>query len=60
MFRVAQNGHIDVVRFLAENGASKDQTNNNGRTPLWVAAQNGHPRRRPDSSQCWCNQRSAR
>lgn len=31
-----------IVRFLVENGADKDQTDNNGATPLSVAAQSGH------------------
>ena len=30
------------MRFLVENGADKDQTDNNGATPLSVAAQSGH------------------
>jgi len=38
----AQNGHLDIVRFLVEAGAAIDQGNNNGSTPLWLAAQDGH------------------
>ena len=39
----AQNGHLEVVRFLVESGAKKDQcTIDDGSTPLRVAAQKGH------------------
>ena len=39
----AQNGHLEVVRFLVESGANKDQgTTDDGVTPLYIAAQNGH------------------
>ena len=38
----AQNGRLDVVRFLAENGAVKYQADNHGRTPLWWAARHDH------------------
>ena len=31
-----------IVRFLVEVGAAKDQANNSGVTPLWIAAHNGH------------------
>ena len=30
------------MRFLVEVGAAIDQGNNNGSTPLWLAAQDGH------------------
>ena len=42
MFHAAQNGHLDVVRFLVEAGAAKDQADNSGATPLFTAVQNGH------------------
>ena len=35
------NGHLDVVRHLVEVGADKDQAENSGETPLFIAAQNG-------------------
>ena len=39
----ARYGHLEVVRFLVESGANEDQgTADNGRTPLHIAAQNGH------------------
>ena len=41
MLFAAQNGHLDIVRFLVEVGAAKDQADNDGTTPLLVAAQNG-------------------
>ena len=36
------NGHLDVVRHLVEVGADKDQAQNQGATPLFIAAENGH------------------
>ena len=39
----ARHGHLEVVRFLVESGANKDQClTNNGATPLFVAARHGH------------------
>eukprot|EP00435_Cladocopium_sp_Y103_P032252 s631_g8.t1 len=38
----AQAGHVDIVRFLLEAGANKDQTKDRGATPLHVAASQGH------------------
>ena len=39
----AHQGHLDVVRFLVESGANKDQgTTDNGSTPLYIAAHEGH------------------
>ena len=38
MLTAAENGHLDVVQFLAEVGAAKDQEDNNGATPLMYAA----------------------
>ena len=39
----AQRGHLEVVRFLVEAGANKDQgRTDTGATPLFTAAQNGH------------------
>ena len=35
-------GHLDIVRFLVEAGAAKDQAAKNGATPLAIAAQNCH------------------
>ena len=43
LYIAAQNGHLEVVRFLVESGANKDQgTADDGATPLYIAAQNGH------------------
>ena len=39
----AQNGHLEVVQFLVESGAKKDQgRTDDGSTPLFIAAENGH------------------
>ena len=39
----AQEGHLEVVRFLVQSGASKDQgKTDNGSTPLYMAAEEGH------------------
>jgi ankyrin repeat protein len=38
----AQNGHLDIVRFLVEVDSSKDQADNDGATALLLAAQYGH------------------
>ena len=35
-------GHIEVVRFLVENGASVNILGRDGRTPLYFAALDGH------------------
>ena len=37
----AHNGHLKVVRLLAEVGAAIDQANTDCTTPLWVAAHYG-------------------
>ena len=43
LFVAAQQGHLEVVRFLVESGADKDQgTTHDGTTPLFIAAQHGH------------------
>jgi len=38
----AQNGQLEIVQKLAENGANVNQASNSGITPLHVAAQNEH------------------
>ena len=35
-------GHLEVVQWLAGNGGSVAQPNNNGATPLFIAAMQGH------------------
>ena len=43
LFIAAQNGHLEVVQFLVESGANKDQgTTDDGSTPFYIAAQQGH------------------
>ena len=43
LFIAAQKGHFEVVRFLVESSANKDQGKaDDGVTPLFIAAQNGH------------------
>ena len=34
--------HLEVVRLLVDAGADKDKADDDGRTPLWMASQNGH------------------
>ena len=37
------NGHLEVVRFLVESGANKDQgTTDDGATPLFIGAHKRH------------------
>ncbi len=38
----AQNGHLESVKFLVQNGAEKEARQKNDWTPLHLAAQNGH------------------
>ena len=38
----ARNGHLEVCKFLLENGSVKNPRDNLGFTPLHSAAQNGH------------------
>ena len=43
LYTAALKGHLEVVRFLVESGANKDQgTTDKGATPLFVAAEKGH------------------
>ena len=37
-----QNGHLDVVRWLLEDGDVKDEARNIATAGLYIAAQNGH------------------
>ncbi|OUM61687.1 hypothetical protein PIROE2DRAFT_26240, partial [Piromyces sp. E2] len=37
-----KNGHIDVVKYLVEQGANIHQENYNYDTPLYIACKNGH------------------
>ena len=42
LFIAAEEGHLEVVRFLVESGANKDQgTTDYGATPLFIAAETG-------------------
>ena len=42
LFVAAQNGHLEVIRFLVESGANKDRGRaDDGATPLFIADQNG-------------------
>ena len=36
------SGHERVVRALAELGADVNQTDDEGRTPVYIASRNGH------------------
>ena len=38
----SQEGHVDVVRVLLEQGAVIDNADDDGYTPLYVASQEGH------------------
>ena len=43
LFIAAEKGHLEVVRFLVESGANKDQAStDDGSTPLFIAAGKGH------------------
>ena len=43
LYIAAQEGQLEVVRFLLGSGANKDQgTTDDGATPLYIAAQEGH------------------
>ena len=42
VFIAAQEGHAEVVKVLAELGASVDTPNNYDATPVFIAVQNGH------------------
>ena len=42
LFVAAGNGHIDTVRTLLDSGVNVNQTDELGRTPLWVAILMGH------------------
>ena len=37
----AKEGHLDIVRFLVEADAAKDQADNTGVRAMFMAAQNG-------------------
>ena len=39
--QAARKGHVEVVQFLVESGADKDQGTTDGATPLFIAAQEG-------------------
>jgi hypothetical protein len=41
LWTAAQNGHIEVCRFLIEAGSEVDARSNQQETPLWAAANNG-------------------
>ena len=43
LIQAAQNGHLDIVELLLENGAWIDHKNCNGTSALFLAAQNGIP-----------------
>ena len=40
--QASRNGHLNVVQYLVEQGASLDKTNRSGVTPLYGAAFSGH------------------
>jgi len=37
-----EEGHLEVVHFLCEQGADKDKAVDDGATPLWIASGEGH------------------
>ena len=41
-FIAAQNGHLEVLKFLKASGCNLETADNNGWTPAHIAAQNGH------------------
>jgi len=42
LFSAALNGHLEIVKFLIESHADINAANNDGDTPLKVAASRGH------------------
>ncbi len=42
MYVAAQNGHLETVRLLVDQGAGLELQSNEGVTPLYIAAQKGH------------------
>jgi ankyrin repeat protein len=42
LIRAADNGHLDIVKFLVERGVDVDATTVDGVTPLMYASQNGY------------------
>lgn len=42
MLVASDNGHLEVVRLLCEEGADKEKAVQDGTTPLLVASKNGH------------------
>jgi ankyrin repeat protein len=42
LYRAAFKGHLEVVRYLVEQGADKEKADNYSRTPLHIAAGQGH------------------
>jgi ankyrin repeat protein len=41
VFVAAQNGHVDVLALLAEQGCNLSMPMNDGATPVFIAAQQG-------------------
>ena len=59
LFMAAGEGRLEVVRFLVEAGANKDQVQtDDGATPLFVAALQGHPWSCPIFGWVGCQQRA--
>ena len=42
LYIASQNGHVEVVRVLAERGADINKADDNGATPLSLARSAGH------------------
>ena len=41
-FYLCENGHLEIVKYLVENGANINEKNKDGDTPLICASINGH------------------
>ena len=41
LYVAAENGHVETLKYLVDNGAEVNQCRNDGISPFFVAAENG-------------------